>query len=121
MGNGQFIIQDGILEWFNGPEWDSVALGVMEKNSDRLVTSAQRNAPWADRTGAARAGLESQVWNDGGVITMTLFHTVEYGRWLELIQNGRFSIIMKTLEEEAPSILRDVSAQVAEARKGVNY
>lgn len=116
-----FLVQDGIIEWFNGPEWDSVALEVMEKNADRVVSSAQRNAPWTDRTGNARAGLESRVWNDGGIITLSLFHTVEYGLWLEVIQNGRFSIIMKTLEEEAPSLLREVAAEVATARQGVDY
>ena len=116
-----WVVQDGIIEWFKGPEWDSVALEIMEKNAERVVSSAQRNAPWTDRTGNAREGLEARVWNDGGIITLSLFHTVEYGRWLELIQSGRFSTIMKTLEQEAPSLLREVTAEVMAARQGVNY
>lgn len=74
---------------------------------------AQQNAPWSDITGDARAGLTAEVGVDpGGFVTITLGHTVEYGIWLELIQDGAFAIIMPTLEHLGPKILRDAGASV---------
>jgi hypothetical protein len=44
----------------------------------------QSNAPWNDRTGAARAGLQSTVGITGkGSVTLTARHTVPYGGYLE--------------------------------------
>lgn len=59
---------------------------------------AKQNAPWQDRTGDARAGLDVAVQSDGDNIIMQLFHTVDYGLWLEVIQSGQFAIILPTLE-----------------------
>lgn len=59
---------------------------------------AKANAPWQDRTGDARRGLDVSVEDDGDNITMSLYHTVDYGLWLEVIQNGAFAIIMPTLQ-----------------------
>lgn len=68
---------------------------------------AKANAPWTDRTGDARRGLNVSVDGDGNTITMQLFHTVDYGLWLEVIQNGAFAIIMPTLEGYAMSRLTE--------------
>lgn len=59
---------------------------------------AKANAPWQDRTGDARRGLNVSVDGDGDSIFLQLFHTVDYGLWLEVIQNGKFAIIMPTLQ-----------------------
>ena len=72
---------------------------------------AKAYAPWADRTGDARAGLDTHVEWDGDIIVWQLYHTVEYGLWLETIQNGAFAIIMPTLESFAPR----VGARLSEA------
>lgn len=113
-----FIMEDGIIAWFNGPEWDQVAEDAMKKESSKIREYAQSNAPWADRSGDARAGLDTDVQNDDGLIELTLFHTVDYGLWLEVIQNGNFAIIMPTLESQGPGALDNVTAAVAGARKG---
>lgn len=67
---------------------------------------AKANAPWSDRTGAARAGLYADVYNDGGEVVLELGHTVDYGQWLELIQDGQYAIILPTLEKMADSVLQ---------------
>lgn len=71
-----------------------------------ILQYAQDNAPWADRTGAARAGLDVEVDRNGNLVTLQLFHTVEHGLWLEVIQNGEFAIIMPTLERFADEVFR---------------
>lgn len=75
-----------------------------------ILDYAQANAPWADRTGDARDGLDVDVDENGNEITITLYHTVDYGLWLEVIQTGRFAIIMPTLEHFATPLFNDVGA-----------
>jgi hypothetical protein len=71
---------------------------VLLEVASRSLEYAKANAPWTDRTGNARNGLDVAVENDGNALIMELFHTVDYGLWLEVIQNGRFAIIMPTLQ-----------------------
>jgi hypothetical protein len=66
--------------------------------AQEILNYAQANAPWADRTGDARRGLDVAVQQDPEAIIIQLYHTVDYGLWLEVIQSGRFAIIMPTLE-----------------------
>jgi hypothetical protein len=84
----------------------------MESGKERVEGYAKMNAPWADRTGAAREGLTASVSEHDAEITLELAHTVEYGIWLETIQDGAFAIIMPTLEALGPEILREAGAQV---------
>lgn len=65
---------------------------------------AKENAPWEDRTGDARAGLDTDVSIEGHRIIWELYHTVEYGLYLETKYNARDAIIMPTLEMFAPKV-----------------
>lgn len=67
---------------------------------------AQANAPWTDRTGHARAGLDTSVQWEGEEIAWYLYHQVDYGLYLETILNGKFAIILPTLEQFAPQVGR---------------
>lgn len=82
----------------------------MEDLSSEIVSYAQENAPWADRTGEAREGLEAEVEIEGTEVVLSLYHTVDYGLWLETIQNGRFAIIMPTLEHFSSKVMRQTGA-----------
>jgi hypothetical protein len=63
-------------------------------------------APWEDRTGAARDGLTAQVRDStGSDIIIDLFYTVDYGIWLEVRFNGQFAIILPTLERYGPMLM----------------
>lgn len=105
---------------------DTLTVPIMRMNADGLTHAvedvllteaanmqdyAQQNAPWADRTGAAREGLTAEVDSDKGNVYVSLFHTVDYGQWLEVIQSGRFAIIMPTLEQFANEIFDRVGAR----------
>jgi hypothetical protein len=65
---------------------------------------AKEQAPWEDRTGDAREGLDTDVRWEGETIVWELYHTVDYGLYLETIQNGKFAIIMPTLEMYASHV-----------------
>lgn len=114
-------IFDGIIEWYDGPEWDEVAEEAFKDAASDVQAYAQENAPWEDRTGAAREGLIAQAGAEAdGTIYLTLAHTVEYGRWLELIRNGQYAIIMPTLESYGSRVMAQAADRVASARRGRN-
>lgn len=71
-----------------------------------LLDYAKANAPWNDRTGAARAGLDVAVdigRNENLVIS--LFHTVDYGQWLEVRWGGKYAVIIPTIERKGTDLL----------------
>lgn len=70
---------------------------------------AQSNAPWEDRTGDARAGLDVDVRREGNVIVWEMFHSVDYGLYLETRWNGKYAIIMPTLEMFAHQVGRGLN------------
>jgi hypothetical protein len=84
----------------------------MTEGAREIETYAQSNAPWEDQTGAARAGLSADVGMDGLNVVISLSHSVDYGVYLELKDNGKYAIIMPTLEALGPKILRDAGAVV---------
>lgn len=112
------LIDDGIIVWFDGPEWDDVAVEAFEDAADDVLSQARDNAPWADRSGDAKAGLRVNVEKDNGDIVLTLFHTVEYGLWLEVIQSGRFATILPTLERYGKTVMEEAATKIANARQG---
>lgn len=116
----KWLIEDGVIAWFDGPEWDEVVLEVFKDAAPRVANAARDAAIWEDHTGDARAGLTAEAVNVDGAIYMTLFHTVSYGYWLEVIQSGRFAVILKTLEENARPVFDEAARRVKSARKGDN-
>lgn len=102
-----------------GPVLDVLALSAIDNVADamedgrrRVEEYAKDNAPWSDQTGAARDGLTASVYMEGLTVVLELAHTVDYGIWLELIQDGRFATIMPTLEALGPEIIADAGGRV---------
>jgi len=60
---------------------------------------AKDNASWTDQTGNARQGLAGLV-EDLSETTVALYlkHGMDYGKFLELKYQGRYAIILPTLE-----------------------
>lgn len=77
---------------------------IAEHFAPEILSYAKENAPWQDITGDARAGLEIEVAKDLDEVIITLYHTVDYGLWLEVIQSGKFATIMPTLEHYAHEV-----------------
>jgi hypothetical protein len=115
---GNVLIDDGIIVWFNGPEWDEVAIEAFQDGTDDIENAARDMAIWEDQTGDARALLKATASGDHGDIVMTLEHGVDYGLWLEVIQNGKYAVIMRTLNNRAPWIMARTVERISRARKG---
>lgn len=88
-----------------------VGLAVFTKGFARQVEDyARANAPWEDRTGDARHGLTAQGEQRLVTYTITLFHTAEYGLWLEVRWDGKYAIILPTLEVMGPRLMAELAA-----------
>jgi hypothetical protein len=75
-------------------------------------------APWTDRTGNARQSLFAVVGKPAeagnavepideladDIVALYLSHGMEYGKWLELCNSGKYAVIMPTLEAYYPQI-----------------
>jgi hypothetical protein len=85
--------------------------GAMDWHADRATEYAKLNAPWTDRTGAARSGLFSTVatglsqdhWE------LILSHSVYYGIYLEVCNSGKYAIIMPTIRYIGDMLIRNMS------------
>lgn len=69
------------------------------------------NAPWTDRTGAARAGLHVDVLESPGVLAELVFshgEDVPYAVWLEIANAGQYAIIAPAIDHFGPLFMRDV-------------
>lgn len=108
-----FIVRDGMgaalaVAVVRAPgQWEDDVLEVAVE----ALEYAKQTAPWADRTGNARAGLDVDVDRTRDEIVMTMFHTVDYGKWLELVQSGKYAVIMPTLERFGPEIKRRIEGR----------
>lgn len=69
-----------------------------EQGALQLQNFARENRRWTDRTGQARQRLHGYVGAIPEGYRITLAHGVDYGLWLELAHEKRFSIIPQTIE-----------------------
>ena len=70
-----------------------------------LEAAAKANAPWTDRTSAARQGLTGLAVKAATGVTIYLFGSVDYQIYLELKHAGRYAVIMRTMEEQYGAIM----------------
>ena len=78
---------------------------IMEEFVDEAVEYMQANAPWEDQTGEAREGLSGAVESLGSMESLILYHTVDYGIWLEVRWGGRYAIVTPTIETMGPELM----------------
>lgn len=81
---------------------------LVERESVAGTAWMKENAPWTDRTSAARNGLHSTVVNQKGHYEIIFAHTVSYGIWLEVKYSGRDAIIMPTVQHTGAELMRNM-------------
>lgn len=81
---------------------------IVERQAIEGLGYAKVNAPWTDRTGAARAGLNSSTTHGGGSHKIVFAHGVHYGIWLEVKNSGRYEIIMPTVNRTGAAVMADL-------------
>lgn len=82
---------------------------ILDQLAQQVQDYAQANAPWEDRTGAARDGLTAEHVSDGLFRdAIVLYHTVDYGIWLEVRWSGQYAIIIPTIEHMGPVVMGEL-------------
>jgi len=85
---------------------DAMVATTTEFFKDRAIAEMRHNAPWTDRTGNARNGLDAAVEHvPFRRHTIILFHRVKYGIWLEVRAGGKNAILMPTALKVGPQLL----------------
>ncbi|WPD20180.1 hypothetical protein [Thermaerobacter composti] len=74
----------------------AATIALAQNWAGRMEAHMKREAPWEDRTGNARNGLFAGASFDGHTVRIRLGHTVHYGVYLELANEGRYAIIGPT-------------------------
>lgn len=72
--------------------------------AQQMQTNAQTNAPWTDRTGAARSGLKGESKFTGDELDISIKHTVDYGVYLELCHAQRFAILQSARDSQVATL-----------------
>ena len=61
---------------------------------------ARLNRPWKDQTGNARAGLNGGAyWETMEILKIYIAHSMSYGVYLELANDGKYEILSPTIKE----------------------
>jgi hypothetical protein len=81
---------------------------MVEYNAAQMENASKQNAPWTDRTGNARNSIYAFVEENGK--TLELLHGIgmEYGKYLEVSNQGKFRIIKPTVDNYTPRIKKDI-------------
>lgn len=88
---------------------DRVISAVTDYNAAYAQGWMRQNAPWTDRTGAARSGLMAIPVNQGSVHEIFLAYSVYYGIWLEIANSGRYQVLVPAMREVGQKMLKDLS------------
>ncbi len=87
---------------------------IVDKYAPQIESWMKANAKWTDRTANARQALRGdteKIVRQSYNIVLT--HGVEYGKWLELANQGRYSIIQPALDYWTPIIMAEVARVIA--------
>lgn len=96
-------VQQGLDAYYNTVLEALHAVG--EYYAPLVEAYAKQNAPWTDRSGNARQGLAGLIEDLSETsVALYLKHGMNYGIWLELKNQGRYAIILPTLEAHYAAI-----------------
>lgn len=76
---------------------------------------AKVNAPWTNRTGAARASLTGVSSVAGASGEITISHGVDYGIWLEVAHGRVWGIIPQAIQSTVADLQGRLSGLLGEA------
>lgn len=100
-GGADKVIQN-LNQWSERKQ--AATMGLLESWAARLAGTMKKEAPWTDRTSHARNGLSAKAVREDQGLTIHLFHTMEYGKWLELVRDGQNAILVPTRDKAASQV-----------------
>ncbi len=76
--------------------------------ASKVASEARSQARWNNITGNARQGLTGEAYQMLPQLFIALFHKVDYGKYLELSNDGKFAIIEEILNKNRLSWFQGV-------------
>lgn len=92
------------LTWFKA-NVEAELSNTLEDFARECEQYMKEEAPWEDRSGDAREGLNASRYEKGNTQGIELAHGVYYGRFLEFRFGGRDAIIIPTMEVMGPRMM----------------
>lgn len=96
-------VRRNLDKWARSKKAETIALA--QGWAGTLQGRAKRDRKWHDRTSLARKGLKGTVEIKLSEVLIRLSHSVEYGVYLELANDGRFAVLKPTMDAAVPEIL----------------
>lgn len=101
----------------NFKEWVArrvaAAQAVGEAWAGKMEQAAKDQALWDDRTGHARQGLFGRCFIQGDDLVIILAHSVDYGIFLELANDGKYAVVDPLVKHYSPQIFAEMKALFA--------
>lgn len=91
-----------------GPKVKRAMVAAAGLTATRGEQYMKENAPWTDRTGAARNGLGANVVVETNKVAVVLYQSVPYGGFLELRWDGKYAIIEPTMAAVGPFFVETI-------------
>lgn len=107
---GLDTLSEGLFEY--GKRVEGARDEAMRQLANDMVQWARSNHVWENETGDAERGLHAETIIQGTRAVVWLGHGVPYGIWLEIMQNGRFAIILPTILKFGAEVGGRVAAHV---------
>ena len=85
---------------------------IVDRNALYATGWLKTNAPWTDRTGAARSGLTAIPLNKGHIHEIFMSYSVYYGIWLEVANSGKYTILIPGLRVIGNKLMRDLDGLI---------
>lgn len=82
--------------------------GIMQYNAPYTTGWLKQNAPWTDRTSAARTGLTTVAFTMGTTHELLMAYSVYYGIWLEVANSGRYAVITPAMRIVGKKVMDDM-------------
>lgn len=81
---------------------------VVARRAAISVAWMKQNAPWTDRTGAARSGLMAIPYSGKSFEEIVLAYSVYYGIWLEVAHDRQYSVILPAMRVMGEGLINDL-------------
>lgn len=105
VGKDEMIRRVGLY----GEAIKATTLKVLEYYAPQVEAQAKQDAPWTDRTANARQTLFAQAMEvSKDVVSLYLSQKMDYGKWLELANGGKYQIVLPTLESFYNEIMQTI-------------
>ena len=91
------------------PQMRAYGAVIMDRQATLATANMKKNAPWTDRTGNARATLETDSEHEPEADVLTLHGGMPYQIYLETMQAGRFAAIRPEVTRRGRYIMAQMS------------